>query len=225
MNEAQRKQFYDVVREGVGALTTANVLGFNLVLDTALHRKTPLGHLAYILATAWWESGKTMAHVKEGYYLGPRAEAFRRKLRYYPYYGRGLPQLTWEENYRKASEVTGLDLVKNPDLALIPEVSVRLLFDGMERGWFTGKDLDDYIDDVDEDDDEDLREYANARRIVNGTDKQVEIGKLALMFERALRAATYDLATPTPIPPSAVVPEPSWFERLMAALRRFFKGE
>ncbi|GHA27737.1 hypothetical protein GCM10007989_24530 [Devosia pacifica] len=196
----QRKAFYDALRPTLGALTQANVVGFELVLDEGLRRGTALHHLAYILATAWWESGRTMQPVKEAFWL---SETWRKKnLRYFPYYGRGLVQLTWEENYRKASELYGVDFGANPDLVMTPKHSVNILFDGMINGWFTGRDLVDYIDDIDEADDEDLREFANARRIVNGTDKQIEIGKLALVFEAALKAARYGerVAIPEPTP-------------------------
>ncbi len=90
-----------------------------------------------------------------------------------------------------------------------PRHSVNILFDGMLNGWFTSKALDDYIDGIDENDAEDLREFANARRVVNGTDKQVEIGKLALVFESALKAGAYGPITipaPAPVPPLG--PEP-----------------
>lgn len=171
-------------------LTTANVVGIELILDEAERRRTPLGNLSYTFATSWWESGRTLQPVKEAFW---KSEDWRRRnLRYYPFYGRGLVQLTWEANYRKASELVGENLVANPDRALDPAISVKVLFDGLERGWFTGKDLGDFIDNIDEADKEDLREYANARRVVNGTDRQVEIGKLALIFEAALKEAGYD---------------------------------
>lgn len=186
--QLNHKVFYDSIRVDLGALTTANVAGFELVLAEAKKRNTPIADLAYINATAWWESGKTMQPVREAFWL---SEAWRKKnLRYYPYYGRGLVQLTWLENYRKVGDFYGLDFVNNPDLVLDPQHSVNILFDGMANGWFTGKRLDDYIDDLDESDDEDLREFVNARRIVNGTDKQLEIGRLAIGFEKALRKAT-----------------------------------
>eukprot|EP00873_Tetraselmis_striata_P020804 jgi/Tetstr1/441068/TSEL_029336.t1 len=185
-----RKAFYDALRPKLGALTQANVVGFEHVLDEAQGRRTPIHDLAYILATAWWESGKTMQPVREAYWL---SEAWRKKnLRYYPFYGRGLVQITWLENYQKASNLYGVDLVSNPDKAMDPKLSVRILFDGMKDGWFTGKALDDYIDGIDETDDEDLREYINGRRIVNGTDKDSEIGNLALTLEGALQAAQYN---------------------------------
>jgi putative chitinase len=196
--------FFDIIRSGLaqaGGLTASQVAGINAILSEAERRKMPLNHAAYVLATAWWESGKTMGHVREGYYLGSKAEAFRKRLRYYPWYGRGLPQLTHKDNYLRMGKALGVDLVANPDLMLEPKHSIAALFTGMTLGMFTGKDLDDYIDTIDESDDEDLREFANARRIVNGTDKQVEIGKIALVFERALKIGGYGFA---PVPDTVV---------------------
>lgn len=200
-------KFYEALRPKLGALSTANVVGANLILAEAGRRRTPLHDLAYSFATAWWESGRTLQPVKEAFW---KSEEWRKKnLRYYPYYGRGLVQLTWEANYRKASDLVGVDLVANPDRAMDPAISVKILFDGMHRGWFTGKKLSDYIDNVDESDDEDLREFTNARRIVNGTDRQVEIGKLALIFEDALKVAGYGSARPVPSPKPVVPVKPS----------------
>lgn len=199
-----RKAFYDAVRPTLGAMTQANVVGFELVLHEGQRRATRLHDLAYILATAWWESGRTMQPVREAFWL---AEIWRRKnLRYYPFYGRGLVQLTWEENYRKASELYGVDFVKHPDLVLEPRHSVNILFDGMKQGWFTGQALSDHIDDFDDADDEQMREYKAARRVVNGTDRAIEIGKLAAVFETALKAASYG---PLTIPAEPImVPQP-----------------
>lgn len=217
-----RKVFYSNLRPRLGALTQANVDGFEAALNFALSQRTPLHFLAYILATFWWETGKTMQPVKEAYWL---SEAWRKKnLRYFPFYGRGHVQFTWEVNYRKATEVWNrlyrgsgpvVDFVKNPDLLLQTKYSIPLSFHGMLEGWFTGKSLSDYIDNIDEYDKEDLREFTNARRVVNGVDKQVEIGKLALAFEAALKAAGYDptgsvplVPEPGPTVPDLVVPPP-----------------
>lgn len=57
---------------------------------------------AYVIATSYWETNKTMVPVKEAYWL---SENWRKdNLRYYPWYGRGYVQLTWEDNYKKASK-------------------------------------------------------------------------------------------------------------------------
>jgi hypothetical protein len=63
------------------------------------------------------------------------------------------------------------------------------LFLGNKEGWWTGTDLADFIDGVDEADAKDLREFVNARRLVNGTDKAEKIAGYALIFVRALKAA------------------------------------
>jgi predicted chitinase len=188
-----KQKFYDSIRPSLN-LTTQNVVGLEKVLDYAIQRKTPINDLAYILATAWWESAQTMHPVVEAYWL---SEAWRKKnLRYYPWHGRGLIQTTWEDNYIKMGKEIGVDLTDDPDLLLEWEYALPALFVGMEKGLYTGKDLDVYIDDIDESDAEDLKEYVGARRIVNGTDKATQIGKIALTFEKGLKAGGYNTNTP-----------------------------
>lgn len=186
-------KFFLEMRKILGPLSQSEVDGINLILAEAKKRDTPINQFAYMGATDWWETGKTWQPVREAFYLNmsePAKEAWRkRNLRYWPYYGRGLVQLTWEYNYRRAGQKLGLDLVDLPDLALRPEVAVQIMFDGMEEGWFTGKALDDYINEIDEPDSEDLKEYVNARRIINGTDKALTIGKMAVEIEHAVRAS------------------------------------
>lgn len=186
-----RAAFYAGVRQAYGALQPSQVAGFELILDEAERRRTPLDRLAYILATPYWETGRTMQPVKEANWI-KNAEVWRKaNLRYWPYYGRGYVQLTWDFNYKKASAVFGVDFLKNPDLVMDTKYAVPILFTGMEQGWFTGKKLADYMDGIDENDVEDLREFTAARRIINGTDKAAVIGQIALNFEKALRASGY----------------------------------
>ena len=138
---------------------------------------------AYVLATAKWETAHTMQPVREAYYLGQRAEAYRKGLRYYPWYGRGFVQLTWEANYAKQDRKLGLDgkLMASPDLAMRPDVAADILVRGMQDGDFTGKKLTDYINSSKTD-------YVGARRIVNGTDKASEIAAIARDYEVAMTA-------------------------------------
>ena len=139
------KKFYDSVRKDI-QLTDANVVGFDKVLSYLEQHEDNLQQAAYIIATAFWETGRTMQPVKEAYWL---SEDWRKKnLRYFPYYGRGYVQLTWDYNYKKASDYFGIDFVKNPDLVMKPEYALPILVVGMNEGWFTGKKLNDYIDDV-----------------------------------------------------------------------------
>jgi hypothetical protein len=56
-------------------------------------------------------------------------DLWQRQQRYWPsgYYGRGLVQTTWQENYDKTGRALGLDLLKNPDLLLAPPHAARAL--------------------------------------------------------------------------------------------------
>lgn len=77
------------------------------------------------IATVAIETASTFEPVREAFWL---SEDWRRaNLRYYPHYGRGHIQLTWESNYKAAGEAIGVDLVSNPDLALDPAVSAKVL--------------------------------------------------------------------------------------------------
>jgi predicted chitinase len=129
--------------------------------------------IAYVLATVDHETAHTFAPVSEAFWVKPDPDAWRRKnLRYYPYYGRGYVQLTWQKNYAKYGALLGIDLVHKPDLALEPTVALFVLVHGFKTGHFTGRKLSDYIDDQ-------RTDFLNARRCINGIDKQAEIAALA----------------------------------------------
>lgn len=134
--------------------------------------------VAYVLATVEWETNRTFKPVREAYW---KSEEWRRRnLRYYPYYGRGYVQLTWEANYRKYAKILGIDLVGNPDLALEPEIALFILVHGFKTGAFTGKKLEDFVK-------EDGYDFIQARRCINALDKAEEIAALA---EKYLPATT-----------------------------------
>ncbi|WP_139812525.1 hypothetical protein [Ensifer aridi] len=210
--------FFKQVREAFGALKQSQVDGFELILNEATKRGIPLPFLAYILATVWWETARTMQPIAE--YGKGRGRKYGVKGKHGQVaYGRGYVQLTWDYNYEKADQKLGLGgaLTKNYELAMDPKIAVLILFEGMKEGWFTGKDLDDYIDLIDEGDKEDLREFANARRIINGTDKQVEIGQIALKFEVALRGAEYG-TKPDPVAAPQATPQVSQKEQVCVSV-------
>jgi len=141
---------------------------------------TDTAQIAYILATVEHETNNTFQPVREAYFLGePKGENFRKTLRYYPFYGRGYVQLTWDFNYREYSSLLNLDLVNQPDLVMRPDISLFILIDGMKRGVFTGRKLDDYINRKSID-------FFNSRRIINGTDQAEKIGGLAMDWQRNL---------------------------------------
>lgn len=176
-------KFFAVVHGAFGALTQAQVDGFEALLQAFGTARWPLAFAAYGLATAWHETAKKMEPVREAFWL---SEEWRSKnLRYFPWYGRGYPQLTWEKNYRKADDELGLGgaLIADPDLAMKPDIAARIMIRGMEAGWFTGKRLADYLPLSGR---AGFDAYREARRIINGTDKAQEIAKEAQQFEAAL---------------------------------------
>lgn len=195
-----RKVFFATVRLSLfnGTLTQAQVDGINAVLDywekTGL---TDLRWLAYMLATDYHETNATMQAVREAYWL---SEDWRRvHLRYYPYYGRGLVQLTWPENYAKMERFLGIPLTSNPDLALDLPTAVIIMFEGMMNaetgvGDFTGRSLEMFFNDKKDD-------PIGARTIINGTDKDMLIADYHKDFLHALQDATVDVAPGCPVPP------------------------
>lgn len=77
------------------------------------------------IATIAIETASTFEPVREAFWL---TEEWRRaNLRYWPHYGRGYVQLTWESNYRLYGALLGVDLVSEPDLALAPAVAADVL--------------------------------------------------------------------------------------------------
>ncbi|MBD9650148.1 chitinase [Ensifer sp. ENS09] len=91
------------------------------------------------------------------------------------YGGRGLPQITGKENYEK------FGLAKTPEKAAEMPTAIRVLFDGMIEGLFTGQKLADYFNQVDND-------PVDARRIIS-TDKAKLIAGYYRSLLDALEAA------------------------------------
>lgn len=175
--------FLEAVKASVfgGSLSIPQREGLERIL--AALAGLPLSHAAYALATAAWETNKTMQPVREAYWL---SEGWRQKnLRYFPHYGRGYVQITWLPNYAKADEKLGLGgaLVADLDMALRPDIAAAIMRAGMVEGWFTGKKLSDYLPAVGE---ATAAQFAEARRIINGTDKAPQIAALAVLFQNAL---------------------------------------
>lgn len=168
--------FYASLKSSFGALSQPQVDGFG-VLITAM-QDWPLYDAAYGLATAWHETAFTMQPVKEAFWLD---EAWRKKnLRYYPWYGRGYVQCTWQANYERADKELHLggSLISNPDRMLEPKVAADTMVRGMVEGWFTGVKNSDFT----------IRDYVKRRRMINGTDKAAAIAEVAAKMEAALTA-------------------------------------
>jgi hypothetical protein len=161
--------------------------------------------LAYILATAYHETGARMVAVREGFCktnkcsINHVTKLYRRgkinKNYALPntfgnsFYGRGHVQLTHKANYiRMANFInkkygTTYNFFQNPDLVLRNDISAIILIEGMINGLFTNHKLSDYIVEGKNAD------YVNARRIVNGTDNAKLIAGYAEEFEQALKNA------------------------------------
>lgn len=192
--------FFAHVRAAHGKLTEEQVAGFNALLSAMGKARWPLAWVAYGLATAFHETAKTMQPIKElggPSYLhrmydirGARPQKAKELGNVTPgdgvkYAGRGHVQLTGRRNYDNAGHALGVDLVGNPDLAMQCDISCRILIWGMEGGEFTGRRLADYLP-ISGRAGHDA--YKRARKIINGTDRDAEIAKLALGFEAALVA-------------------------------------
>lgn len=182
-------------------LTKSQVEGYEALIDQ-WQREVPalsIEQFAYVLATAYHETGGRMEPVREGFAktdagaVAAVTKLFKsgRISRNYAlpdkrtgksYYGRGLAQVTHYDNYTKVGKAIGVDLVNNPDLLLDLEVSVKALMVGMRTGLFTGKKLSDYIAPT-------KMDFRGARRIINGTDRAEHIAEIAEKFVMALQGA------------------------------------
>ncbi|PWJ88344.1 chitinase class I [Mesorhizobium loti] len=150
-----------------------------LLIDESKAQGLLRNQCAYVLATTFWETAHTMRPVVEAYWL---SEDWRRAhLRYYPWFGRGFVQLTWQANYQRAARELGVAFDQDPTLALDPANAAKIAVTGMREGWFTGRKLSDYIDLQHSD-------FVEARRIINGTDRAQEIAVIAQHYDAALTA-------------------------------------
>lgn len=147
-----------------------------------------LEHVAYALATAYWETGRTFQPVREkraNASRQPSLYALQNRYWHTDAYGRGLVQITWPENYCKF----GMCSRDKYDQALEPRKAYEIMSRGMKEGLFA-KDkktkkpykLSTFIRPGHVD-------YRGARRIINGTDKADVVAGFAVAIERALRAA------------------------------------
>jgi putative chitinase len=175
--------FYKKIREAklFGNLTQKQVDSIDTILNYWDQSGfTDLRWLAYMLGTIYHETGRTMLPIEE--WGKGKGKPYGKKLKHSGvaytkpdkiYYGRSYVQLTWYENYELMSRLIGEDLLNHPELALEPNVSVKILFEGMTKGSssfgdFTGKCLEMYFNKTTED-------WINARRIINGKDKALTI--------------------------------------------------
>lgn len=219
-----RTTFYAYARRAPfgGAISTARFKGTEAILD-AWDKARLIDHrwLAYILATAFHETGGTMQPVREAFgksdaetiarldkawaegKLGKTSEPYWRE----GWFGRGFVQLTHEANYARMGEILGVDLVGNPALALDMGIAARVLIQGMVRGSFRAsrdgrrETLDRYFGNL-------VGDPVGARAIVNGGgDKAKLIATYYKAFHDALTAASELLEQPADVDPADAVPD------------------
>ncbi|HNU48684.1 MAG TPA: hypothetical protein PKM40_07610 [Bacteroidia bacterium] len=181
-----RKIFYQNIKSELSPLhdylVQKQVKGYEIILDAWEQDKQLTDHrwLAYMLATVYHETARTMQPIEE--YGKGKGKAYGQpdRITGKTYYGRGYVQLTWKENYKKFEDRLGFPLVMQPELACNPNIACDILFDGMIHGLFTGRKLSDYINSTT------LSDFVGARKIINGKDKARTIAKYAEKYLTAL---------------------------------------
>lgn len=189
-----RKKFFSEYRDNLGRIRKqATVDTIEAILGRAERENTPITHLSYMFATAYHEAKDSKyqhdfypltergsyEYITKLYWLNKRVRGWLGNdtiQEAWKYRGRGLVQLTGETNYEK------FNLEECPKLALKPEIAVEVMFKGMNEGIFTGVGLSRYLNDH-------KKDYYNARRIINGTDKAALIASYAEIFERIIKKA------------------------------------
>lgn len=134
------------------------------------------------------------------------------------YRGGGLAQTTGRRNYTKISKISGIDLVKNPERIMEPDISAIALIVAMEEGIYTGKSLSDYLPSKSAGTRQDFK---RARNIINGQFEADKYAGYAIAYQAALVAAGYE-----PMPPKAAPPGPakSPWAGIIATILKLFGG-
>jgi putative chitinase len=205
-----RKKYFDAVRKPIfgGGMTQGQVDGQEALLSARETQEEVIEDLrlfAYELATTAHETGFTMAPISEwgkgeGHEYGEPDPTTGQC-----YYGRGYVQLTWADNYKRATENLGLtdddDLYLHADRALDPSIAGNVMYHGMREGWFTGKKLGDYFNATKDD-------PIGARQIINPDDKGSLIASYHADFLTALKVSSEPMPAPNEIEITITIDSP-----------------
>lgn len=200
MFKFNRKKIFDAYRLQFGPLTQSLVDALEFLL-AQIEQDTRFGttdvdrrEIAYCLATFKHETAQTMQTIDEfgsnerfNRLFGPQTAVGKRLGNTQPsdgarFHGRGYVQLTGRANYKAMAAITGQPLTTNPKLAKNPETAYQIAIHGMINGSFTGRRLNQFINN-------NKTDFENARRIINGTDKAQMIANIARRFSEILFAA------------------------------------
>jgi hypothetical protein len=174
-----RKVFFDNVRGPLfnGALTQQQVDGMNAILAVweGSYFTNDLRWLGYPLATTKHETASTMWPIEEYGKGAGMTYGVKDPETGQTYYGRGYIQLTWRDNYKRATKELRLkgaqDLEWHAAEALDPFIAGHTMFRGMIEGWFRSDSqgaqiLARYFD-------SDTDDAYMAREIINGDRKTI----------------------------------------------------
>jgi putative chitinase len=212
VGQIDRAVFFDGVRRTHVAgrpLKQKSVDSLNAILDEWQHRfpnGLDLRWIAYTMATGRheaWDPRRQEISYDIGE-IGGASKGYGKS----GYFGRGLVQITHEDNYRQVGKFFGVDLVKQPWLACRKDISAGALILGSFYGWFRGDRLGRHK----------LSRYFNehsgdahgARNIINGD--VAKNGPLVAayygIFLRLLAASLRAHESPAPEPKPPVEPTP-----------------
>lgn len=210
-----REFFFSEVRVNLfsGALTQGQVNGMEAILDEwdTNHATDDDRWLAYMLATAYHETGRAMAPVEENLnysaarlqvvfpsrfnatqaasYAGHPERIANRAYAGKLGNGNEASGDGWKYRGRGLVQITGktnyakFGISGTPDDAMNNARTVEILFDGMINGLFTNKKLSDYFNQAKED-------WTNARKIILAGDLEDQIGRYGQAFYRAISYTT-----------------------------------
>ena len=169
---------------------------------------TDKNQAAYILGTAWHETAYLQTLVEYGdysyfNYLEGRTDLGNTQAGDgYKFRGRGYVQLTGRANYQKFKNITGYDIINDPDILVRDEnISAFVAITGMKNGSFRGSKLSDYINSS-------TVNFYDARNIINSNhDKATTIeGYTRNLYLTDTRIINYNQTTITDPNISNVIP-------------------
>lgn len=207
-------KFYDFLRGNAllgPTISKTEFEGCDAIITACVRARWGISYTAYALATAYLETAHTMQPIKElggtAYFTrmydikGNRPAKAKELGNLTPgdgakYPGMGYVQLTGKSNYAKLTKrlrelgIIGddVDLVKNPELAMRPDIAAAIMIVGMEEGLFTGRKLSD---DLPVDGIATRPQFVASRDIINGKDRQDDVASYAFQLQTGLMQAGY----------------------------------